>query len=112
MVGDGVDVTIVASGIVDRTNSGELGRELERAAGAANTVVVDFREADFIDTAVLQYLLRTAKALLRRGKRLRVMVSEGSHPLHVLQVVGFAELMDVVAGPAAGRGGSGWHEMN
>ena len=92
---EGDSVTIASGGLLDLTNSQGLERELKQATETSERVVVDFRDAVFIDTAVVQCLASAAVALRKRKARLCVRVKKGSHPEHVITVLGFRELMDV-----------------
>lgn len=87
--------TVVASGLLDLTNSAEFARELKQASTTAERLVVDFQEAVFIDTAIVQYVASAAIAVGKRGGRLAVRVKRGSHPEHVVDVLGFKQLMDI-----------------
>lgn len=82
-------------------NSDEFRDALENASRSAESVTVDLREAVFVDTAILQYLARSAVSLDRRGKRLRVAVAPGGHPERALEVSGLAAFMDVVRSRSA-----------
>jgi len=85
-----------------RVTNDELQREIierERASAELDSVVVDFREAYFIDTAILAYLAQSAKMLRHRGKRLRVIVRKGSHPERVLNLSSFGQLMEIDSEP-------------
>jgi anti-anti-sigma regulatory factor len=95
MVRNGPAVTIVAGGLLDLTNSSEFERELQQAAATAESVTVDFRDALFIDTAIVQYLATAAMTLMKRGSRLHLVVKPGSHPERVIGILGFAHLMSI-----------------
>ena len=97
---DGANVNVEASGWLDFTNSAELKDILKSAGAEAESVCVDLRQAQFIDTAVLEYLARAGKALLGREKRLTTLVREGSHPQRVLRIASLGELIEVIATPA------------
>jgi len=89
-------VIIKGRGELDLSNADELRLALHDASKSAENLAVDIRTVGFIDTAILEYLARAATDMLKRGKRLKVLVSAGSHPLHVLKTVGFPDLMDIV----------------
>jgi anti-anti-sigma factor len=97
---DGTNITITGSGELDLTNAQELRDPLSIAAATAENVTIDLRAAAFIDTAILECLARAAKTMLGRNKRLKVIAAENSHPLYVLETVGFAALMDIVVEPS------------
>lgn len=91
-------VMITAGGLLDLTNTDRLHDELRTAAIGAEDVTLDLQTAKFIDTAVVQYIANAAITLIDRGKRLRVLVCENSHPQKVLKIVGFEEIMNIAAG--------------
>ena len=92
-------VTIIGTGAVDFTNCDVLRDALKESCGSAQRVVVDLRDADFIDTAVLEYLARGGNAMRKRGKNLEVLCLENSHPLLVLQVSNIDTLLQIVTEP-------------
>lgn len=93
--------TVITRGELDLHDGDELANALRVARESADTVVVDLQEATFIDSAILAKLLEATNALLKGGRRLRVLATEGSHPLYVLRTVGFEAIMDIVVGDAA-----------
>lgn len=103
VIRDDTRVTVVGSGALDLTNAQRFRDELLAAAESSDDVLVDLKGASFIDTAVLEYLARAAKLLQRRHKRLTVDVREDTHPVHVLRVVGFGAVMDIVVAPSKGE---------
>jgi len=94
---EGSTVTIKGAGSLDLTNAQRFREGLVSASASAEEVVVDLRSAVFIDTAILEYIARGAKTMLDRGKQLKVLVRDNSHPQYVLKTVGFEELMDIRA---------------
>lgn len=102
VTGDKSSVTVIGRGMLDITNTQELRRGLEWASGSADNVVLDLSAAEFIDTAVLEYIARSGKILLGRDKRLKVIVMNQSHPLRVLKIVGFGDLVDIEVVQPAG----------
>ncbi len=99
VVRDGDEAIISGSGTLDLTNYSEFHDGLKTAAMEAESVIVDLREAIFIDTAVVQDLARAAVTLLNKGKRLKVYVSRTAYPYRVLQISGFNEIMDIAVEP-------------
>ncbi len=96
---DGANVTIVGIGSLDLTNAQRFREELARASETANSVTVDLTRSNFIDTAILEYLARAARMMLKRDRRLKVVVADATHPQHVLRIVGFAAVMDIETAP-------------
>jgi anti-anti-sigma factor len=92
---DETSTTVSGAGEMDLTNATEFSEALDEAMSGGGKVIVDLREAVFIDTAILACLARCGKMLLDAGDRLTVTVVSGSHPEYVLKTVGFAEMMDI-----------------
>jgi anti-anti-sigma factor len=97
---DDTSITIVGGGTLDLSNSKEFHDGLREASLAAKAVTVDLRPADFIDTAVVQDLAKGAITMMKRGRRLKVIASEGAYPLRVLRITGFGSIMDIEVSPA------------
>jgi|GEM_PF-847365 len=95
--GDDKEAVIVGGGALDLTNSTDLWKGLSRASESAESVVVDLRQAVFIDTAVLEHLAKAGRTMIGRNKRLKVLTALDQQPLYVLKTVGFSSLMDIVA---------------
>jgi anti-anti-sigma factor len=93
---DGVE-TVCGAGELDLYVVDKFKEALSKASETGNRIQVDFRQASFIDTAFVVALVAPAKKMLERGGRLKVLVVKGAYPQYVLRVVGFAEIMDVVA---------------
>lgn len=66
---------------------------------------MDLRDVSYVDTSIIAALVLPAKAMMKRGTRLKVLVTEGAYPQYVLNTVGFKDLMDIVA--EAGSEGEG-----
>jgi anti-anti-sigma regulatory factor len=92
---DGGAVTVTGGGELNFMNSREFGDGLRQASKAADSVTVDLRPAVFIDTQIVQDLGMAAVAMLNRGKRLRVVITETAYPLRVLKISGFEQIMDI-----------------
>lgn len=93
---DGGAVNITGAGTLTFINGTEFGEKLQELTPAAESVTVDLRQADFIDTQILQDLGRAGVNLLSREKRLRVLVTDGSYTLRVLKLSGYETIMDLV----------------
>lgn len=95
---DAGTVTITGAGSLTFLNATEFGEKLSDASVNADSVVVDLREADFIDTKIVQDMGKAAVALMNRNKRLKVLIVGGAYPLRVLRVTALDSLMDIEAG--------------
>ena len=93
VTGDVSNVHITGGGSLDFTNTEGFKRRLEEAAGAADTVIVDLRTATLVDGTVLESIATAAKTMSRRGKRLKVIVKEDTHPCCVLLTVGLQQIL-------------------
>lgn len=102
---EGATTTIAAGGELTYGNTENLKRCLREATEADADLVVDFRTAVFIDSAILQYLANAATKLRPKGRKLRVVVLEVSQPLYSLTVAGFGELMEIATEPAPEKAG-------
>jgi anti-anti-sigma factor len=89
-------VTVIGGGSLDITNCREFTDGLKHVSRTAESVVVDLRQADFIDTQIVQDLAKAAVTLMDRGKRLKVLASQEKYPLRVIHISGFDSIMDVV----------------
>lgn len=94
---DNGSVTITAGGTLTFLNATEFGERVAEASARAESLTVDLRSADFIDTQILQDLGRAAVKLLSRDKRLRVLLDPGKYPLRVIRISGYEAIMDVEA---------------
>ncbi len=91
---DDKSAVVTGGGTLDLTNSAEFHEGLRRVSESLDDVVVDLRDAFFIDTAVVQDLARAAVVMLRRGARLKVKARESAYPLRVLRISGLESIMD------------------
>lgn len=97
-------VEITGVGALDLYSSDEFGDALKQAAITAENVVVDLRGATYIDTAIIADIAIAGNKMLGRGKRLRVLLTQGTHPLRVLETVGFSALVEMVVETANDQG--------
>lgn len=72
-----------------------LNLALDHALIAGGGLIVDLREVEFIDTAILACLAKYAKSLSDTECRMKVKVRHESHPDCVLKTVGFSHIMDI-----------------
>jgi anti-anti-sigma factor len=93
-------VTITATGALDLHNVKPFHEALAEAATSADSVVVDFREVYYIDTAVLAYLCTAANKMIARGKRLKLLLKDNTHPRRTIQITGFSAVLDDVVDDA------------
>ena len=93
--GEGIE-TITGVGEMDLYCAEQFRQALADAVASGNEIVVDFRQVAYIDTAIVDALVSPAKAMLERGRRLKVLVIDEAYPQHVLKTVGFADLMDIL----------------
>lgn len=93
---DGDTITVLGGGTLDLTNCSEFSKSLKEASRSANHVVVDLRQADFIDTQIVQDIARAAVTLMEKGDRLTVMASERKYPLRVIKISGFEGILNLL----------------
>jgi len=92
--GDGID-TIAGVGDLNLCVVEPFRQALADAVTRGSEIVVDFRQASFIDTAFVAALVMPAKSLYYRHNRMKVLVTDGGYPQYVLKIVGFADLMEI-----------------
>src|SRR5262244_651320 len=88
-------VVLHATGRVDRNTVSELQEPLLRAAeGPTGAVELDLAEVSYMSSAGLRVLLQAAKALQKRGERLR-LVNVPSQIYNVMNLAGFTSFIDI-----------------
>lgn len=95
------ETTIVGAGALDLYNK-DFDAALKEASVSARNVTVDLISATYIGTAIIANLAAAANRLIRLGKRLRVLLAEGTQPLRVLRITGLGEIMDLITDEAHG----------
>src|SRR5262245_61757430 len=84
-----------AVGPVDSNTAAQLQEPLLRAAeGSTGAVELDLTEVPYMSSAGLRVLLLAAKALKKRGERLR-LVNVPLHIYTVLNLAGFPSFIDI-----------------
>lgn len=104
--GNKQSMIVTGGGSMTFANSGEFGERLKEAASEAEAVTADLRPAVFIDHQIITDLVNATMRLSKRGKRLRVIVAEGTYPAKVLSIIGLQSIMDVEADSACGPAAS------
>ena len=88
-------VVLHAVGPVDSTTAAQLQEPLLRAAEApTGAVELDLAEVSYMGSAGLRVLMLTAKALQKRGERLR-LVNVPLHIYNLLNLAGFTSFIDI-----------------
>jgi anti-anti-sigma factor len=88
-------VVLHAVGPVDSTTAASLQVPLLRAAeGPSGAVQLDLGQVSYLSSAGLRVLLLAAKALQKRGERLRLL-NVPQQILSILNLAGFASFIDV-----------------
>ena len=104
---DGVTVAEI-TGEVDISNVESVGRVLTQVSNQASGLVVDLREATYLDSSAISLLHDLASRLTQRSQRLTIVCGAQSLPRRVLTVTGldarapvFEELAQAVAAAAS-----------
>jgi anti-anti-sigma factor len=88
-------VVLHAAGPVDSNTAAQLQEPLLRAAeGPTGAVELDLAEVSYMSSAGLRVLLQAAKALQKRGERLR-LVNVPLHIYNILNLAGFSSFIDI-----------------
>jgi anti-anti-sigma factor len=86
-------MVVHAAGSVDSNTAQQLQEPLLRAA-EKGAVQLDLAKVPYMSSAGLRVLLLAAKALQKRGERLRV-INVAAQIYNVLNVAGFTSFMDI-----------------
>lgn len=89
--------TVIGLGELDLYYISQFDKALTDAVSSNKSVVVDLTGATFIDSAILQSIIKHGKTIFNRGDRLKILVTSGSHPEFVLETVGFSIIVDIVS---------------
>jgi anti-anti-sigma factor len=88
-------VVVHAAGPVDSNTAPQLQEPLLRAAGdSAGAVELDLAQVSYMSSAGLRVLMLAAKALQKRGERLR-LANVPPHTYNVLNLAGFTTFIDI-----------------
>lgn len=88
-------VVLHATGPVDNNTAAQLQEPLLRAAEVpTGAVELDLAEVPYMSSAGLRALLLAAKALQKRGERLKI-VNVQPHIYNVLNLAGFTSFIDI-----------------
>lgn len=97
-------VVLHVVGAVDSNTAPQLQESLLRAAeGPTGAVELDLAEVPYMSSAGLRVLLLAAKALQKRGERLR-LINVPLHIYNVLNLAGFTSFIDIRAVTPQARG--------
>lgn len=89
------DIVIASlSGRLDTQTSGPASEEMSRIASGASKLLLNLEELEFISSAGLRVLLRTAKQLTGSGGTMRLCCANGTVK-EVMDIAGFAGLLDL-----------------
>ena len=87
-------VVLHAAGRVDSDTAGATGTFVARGRSSHRAVELDLAEVSYMSSAVLHVLLQAAKALQKRGERLR-LTNVPLHIYNILNLVGFTSFIDI-----------------
>ena len=94
------DVTVIdISGKLDTQTSGAASEEMSRIAEGASNMLLNLENLEFLSSAGLRVILRTAKQLSGTGGTLKVCNAVGVVK-EVMEISGFGNLLDLYASEA------------
>lgn len=97
---------IALTGELDLAGAATLEQELARLeADAAQTIVVDLREVDFMDSSGLRLIAVSSQRAQEMGRRL-ALVPGPEQVMRVFEITRMRERLDFVADPAEVTGGT------
>ena len=97
---DGDQVMVAGRGELNLHNASEFKTALKSALASGKGIQIDFRNARFIDSAIMACLVETGKALRRADGELCVVVARDSQPEYSLRIAGLKMLMRIVVDDA------------
>ena len=86
-------VAVCLEGDFDLSNAPTLGDEIDRVLESNNDLILDLSEATFIDSSVINILVRTSRAM--RGRQQSVVLQLGTAAI-VERALGIAEIEQVL----------------
>lgn len=81
-------VVISLAGTHDLSTSPTLERRAAEHLARCDRLVVDLSEASFVDSSIVNALVRLARQARPRGVTFQVVAADGSHPHRVLSLMG------------------------
>ena len=86
-------VAVCLEGDLDRTNVAALDAAIERALQPGNDLIVDMSEATFIDSSVLQSVVRAAQSAGRRQQAVVLQLGTAALVERILEIVQIEEVL-------------------
>ena len=90
---DDKELTVKIEGRLDTTTAPQLEAELKDALGGVDSLIIDFKELEYISSAGLRVLLATQKIMNKQGR----MVIRGADEavMEVFEVTGFVDILTI-----------------
>ena len=86
-------VAVCLEGELDRTNVAALDAAIERALQPGNDLIVDMSEATFIDSSVLQSVVRAAQSAGRTQQAIVLQLGTAALVERILEIVQIEEVL-------------------
>lgn len=86
-------VAVCLEGDLDRTNVAALDAAIERALQPGNDLIVDMSEATFIDSSVLQSVVRAAQSAGRTQQAIVLQLGTAALVERILEIVQIEEVL-------------------
>lgn len=86
-------LTLKVSGRLDTTTAPELEAEIDASLDAANEVVFDMADLEYISSAGLRVILKAQKIMNAKGKMKLVNVNESI--MEVFDITGFLDILTI-----------------
>ncbi|MCH5258610.1 MAG: STAS domain-containing protein [Lachnospiraceae bacterium] len=90
---DGTSLSIALEGRLDTTTAPQLDEELKNSIGDCTTLVIDFKELEYLSSAGLRILLSTQKVMNKQGKMIIRNVNETI--MEVFEMTGFVDILTI-----------------
>ena len=90
---NGKDLTMLLTGRLDTTTAPQLEGELKNGLDGVESLVLDFKELEYLSSAGLRILLAAQKTMNKQGKMVIRNVNEVIQ--EVFEVTGFADILTI-----------------
>lgn len=90
---NGKELTMLLTGRLDTTTASQLEGELKNGLDGVESLVLDFKELEYLSSAGLRILLAAQKTMNKQGKMVIRNVNEVIQ--EVFEVTGFADILTI-----------------
>lgn len=91
---NGTEITLLLAGRLDTTTAPQLEMEIQESLEGTKTLILDFKELEYLSSAGLRVLLSAHKAMMKQGGDMMIRhVNEVIHD--VFEITGFMDMLHI-----------------